>query len=150
MGQQGVGQCLGSERRTTDAKDEDVIKRLAHSLGEPSNLVDRVVLGPELLEAILTLELAEPDLVLHLGEPARQVVEGRAWQPMVLVEPVLEHPSVLQDHAGTSTTRPSYAGSIPVGSRSASSRCPVSWDRWVSRVRWAPMRRASAIASGIL
>ena len=124
-------QRLGAERRAADAQDQDVVVRLAETLGEGLDLPDRLALIHQLVEPVLAGGTAAANLRLDGGESPSQLGQARARETVRAVERVLQHVGIPQPDHGTSTVRPSYAGKMPSGSCPASSACPVSCVRWV-------------------
>jgi len=108
-----------------------VLVRLPQAVRERGDLGDRVALVHQVVEPVLPVLPSLRDLRLDGGKPRRELVQPGAGQPVRAVQPVLQHPAVVQRDHFTSTVSPSYAGATPGGSLASRSACAVSWVRWV-------------------
>jgi hypothetical protein len=88
-----------------------MVVRLPYPLREGADLLDRRTLVHQTVETILAFPPPAPHLGLHRREAPAELGQpgpGEAACPVdAAIEPVLEHPRILQLDHGTSTVRPS-------------------------------------------
>ena len=73
-----------------------MIEGLADAAGELGDAPDGTALLREVVETVLAGRAPGPHLGLHPGEAPAQVRQLRPRQPVLAIEAILQHPSVLE------------------------------------------------------